>query len=57
MGNVAEVAAQHEGEAVDEDYRRNYLEALRGELVDIVQDKLSPLELKYMFDLTSAFSV
>ena len=47
MDIVAEISSPREGEAVDEDYRRNYLESLRGELVDIVQDKLSPLALKY----------
>lgn len=47
MGNAAEISAPSEGGTVDEDYRRNYLETLRRELVDIVQHKLSPLALKY----------
>ena len=49
MDNAAEISAPHEGGVVDEDYRRNYLEALRRELVDIVQHKLSPLALKYSY--------
>lgn len=47
MDSLAEISVAREGGAVDEDYRINYLEALRSELVDIVRDKLSPLALKY----------
>ncbi len=47
MGKATETSAPHAGAKIDDDYRRNYLEALRRELVDIVQDKLSPLALKY----------
>ncbi len=49
MDDAAEISAPHEGAVVSENYRHNYLEALRGELVDIVQDKLSPLALKYSY--------
>ena len=45
---MASVISTSDSEATTTDeYRQNYLESLRGELVDIVQDKLSPLALKY----------
>ena len=47
MDDAAEISTPSENDNLDDDYCRNYLEALRGELVDIVQDKLSPLALKY----------
>ena len=45
--NVNRAASNDEHANADDDYRHNYLEALRSELVNIVQDKLSPLALKY----------
>ena len=47
MENAAEISTPTKGMATEEEYQQNYLESLRGELVDIVQDKLSPLALKY----------
>ena len=47
MDNAAEISTSTKGTTTEEEYQQNYLESLRGELVDIVQDKLSPLALKY----------
>lgn len=47
MHSAETASAYTGGGAGGDDYQQNYLESLRSELVGIVQDKLTPLALKY----------